>query len=112
MLFIAVSFKMSPTGNARSILNSSSSDCTSYLNIFGLLTDSAAKSADIIRKSDRLPFVSGRELIMSQRDRVDAARDVIQRAMNLSTLGPTFLNGDGGQNKLKVVFHSVLHFTK
>jgi hypothetical protein len=82
------------------------------LNVFNLLTDSAAKSADIIRKSYRLPFVSRRELIMGQRDRVDATRDVIQSTMDLRTLGPTLLDGNGGQNKLKVVFHSVLHFTK
>jgi hypothetical protein len=49
-----------------------------------LLTDRAAQSADIIGKFDSSTILSGCELIMRKRDRIDSACDVIQRAMNLS----------------------------
>jgi hypothetical protein len=45
---------------------------------------------------------------MCKRDGVDAARDVIQCAMDLRAFMPTLLNGDGGQNQLKVILDAML----
>src|SRR6185437_781235 len=85
-----------------------------YVNvdIFNLLADCAAESANVIGQPDNLAVLSSCELIVCKRYRIDPACDVIQRAMDLLSRMATFLDGNRSQNELKVIFDTMLHFAK
>jgi hypothetical protein len=61
------------------------------VDLFDLLTDRTAKSADVIGKLDGLAFLLGCKLIMCKGDGVNTARNVIKRAMNLRLWVPALL---------------------
>jgi hypothetical protein len=65
-----------------------------------------------IGELDNLSLLVRRQLIVGERNRVDAAGDVVQRTLSIAGGVAPLLNGDRSQDDLEAVSNAMLHFTK